>query len=52
MGALNLRTCPDPLHDALRVEAAKRKTSIKAVVIEAITEWLQRRTAPQEGGGG
>lgn len=53
MGALNLRTCPDPLHDALRVEAAKRKTSIKAVVIEAITEWLQRAGAgPQKGAGG
>lgn len=42
MAALNLRDFPDPLHDALRIEAAKRKTSIKALVIRAAEEWLRR----------
>ncbi len=42
MAALNLRDFPDPLHDALRVEAAKRRTSIKALMVAAAEEWLRR----------
>lgn len=50
MGTLNLRDFPDPLHDALRVEAAKRKTSIKALMVEAATEWLRRETGKKGKG--
>ncbi len=42
MGWLNLRGFPDELHDALRIAAAKRKTSIKALVEIAAREWLER----------
>ena len=42
MGWLNLRAFDGELHDALRVAAAKRKTSIKALVETAAREWLQR----------
>ena len=42
MGALNLRSFPDDLQDALRIAAAKRRTSIKALMIRAAREWLER----------
>ncbi len=42
MGDLNLRQFPDDLHDKLRVEAAKRRTSIKSLIIRAAREWLAR----------
>lgn len=44
MGHLNLPKFPDDLHDALRIEAAKRKTSMKALLILAAREWLARET--------
>lgn len=43
MATVNLRGVPDDLHDALRVAAAKRKTSIKALVETAAREWLERQ---------
>lgn len=43
MATMNLRGFPDDLHDALRVTAAKRKTSIKALVEVAAREWLERQ---------
>ena len=46
MSTVNLRDFPEPLHDALRIEAAKRKTSIKALLIAAAAEWLKRE-APE-----
>ncbi len=42
MGDLNLRSFPDELQDALRIAAAKRKTSIKALMVAAAREWLER----------
>lgn len=42
MATMNLRGFPDDLHDTLRVAAAKRKTSIKALVEVATREWLER----------
>jgi plasmid stability protein len=42
MGVLNLRGFPDDLQDALRIAAAKRKTSIKALMVTAAREWLER----------
>jgi plasmid stability protein len=43
MGWLNIRGFSDDLHDALRIAAAKRKTSIKALVEVAAREWLERQ---------
>lgn len=42
MATLNVRSLPEDLHDALRVAAAVRKTSIKQIIIEAAQAWLQR----------
>jgi plasmid stability protein len=42
MGAVNLRDVPDELHRALKVEAALRGTSVKALVIQIAREWLER----------
>ncbi len=42
MGDLNLRSFPDELQHALRIAAAKRRTSIKALMVMAAREWLQR----------
>ena len=42
MATLNLRQFPDDLHDALRIAAAKRKASIKALMVMAAREWLER----------
>ncbi len=42
MGTLNLRPIPDDLHDALRIEAARRRTSIKTLVVQALREWVRR----------
>lgn len=42
MATLNLRPIPDPLHDALRIEAARRRTSIKRLVVEILEEWVRR----------
>jgi len=42
MGDLNLRGFPDELQDALRIAAAKRKTSIKALMVIAARQWLER----------
>ena len=49
MGTVNIRKFPDHLHEALRVEAAKRKSSIKAVVVEAVQEWLKREAGKGKG---
>jgi plasmid stability protein len=50
MSVLNLRGFPDDLHHSLRVAAAKRNTSIKALLITAAREWLERAgELPQEG---
>ena len=46
MGTVNLRDFPDALHEALRVEAAMRNTSIKALLEEAANEWLVRHGSP------
>ena len=43
MGALNIRPIPDNLHRALRIEAATRGTSIRALVIELLEESLARQ---------
>jgi len=43
VATMNLRGFPDDLHDALRVTAVKRKTSIKALVEVAAREWLERQ---------
>lgn len=48
MATLNLRPIPDHLHDALRIEAAGRKTSIKQLVIRAVEEWLWREAKYSE----
>lgn len=42
MSVLNLRGFPDGLHQSLRVAAAKRNTSIKALLSIAAREWLER----------
>lgn len=42
MGHLNLPKFPDDVHDALRIEAARRKSSIKGLLIVAAREWLAR----------
>ncbi len=42
MATVNLRDVPDDLHDALRIEAAGRRSSIKALLIQAAEEWLRR----------
>ncbi|MCI0407354.1 MAG: hypothetical protein L0191_02110 [Acidobacteria bacterium] len=42
MATVNLRHVPDDLHDALRIEAAGRRSSIKALLIQAAEEWLRR----------
>lgn len=42
MATVNLRDVPDDLHDALRIEAAGRRSSIKALLIQAAEEWLKR----------
>ncbi len=49
MATLNLRAFPDPLHDALRVEAAKRKSSIKDLVIQAVETWLKGEAGRVKG---
>lgn len=39
----DLRTqLPDDLHDQLRVVAAHRKTTIKALVVHAVREFLKK----------
>lgn len=43
MATLNLRGFPDELHDAMRIAAAKRKTSIKELMIIAAREWLEQQ---------
>jgi plasmid stability protein len=43
MATLNLRGFPDELHDAMRIAAAKRKTSIKELMIVAAREWLEQQ---------
>lgn len=43
MATLNLRQFPDDLHDALRIAAAKRKASIKELMILAARAWLQQQ---------
>ena len=40
---VNLRGFPQELHYRLTVEAAKRRMSLKAVMIEAAQEWLKRK---------
>lgn len=42
MATLNLRPIPDDLHDALRIEAARRRTSVRALVVQALQEWVHR----------
>lgn len=42
MATINLRGFPDDLHRTLKVEAAKRGTSVKALLIQAAREWLKR----------
>ncbi len=41
MGTLNLRPIPDDLHDALRIEAARRRTSIKELVVQVLQERVE-----------
>ncbi len=41
--AVNVRDFPQDLHYRLTVEAAKRRMSLKAVIVEAATEWLKRK---------
>lgn len=48
MGTLNLRPIPDELHRALKVEAAIRGTSVKALVIQIAQEWLRREAKGAE----
>lgn len=43
MATVNLRDFPDDLHKRLRIEAAKRGTSIKALLIEAARLWLKTK---------
>lgn len=43
MATINLRDFPDDLHDALRIAAAKRKTSIKGLLKMAARDWLERQ---------
>ena len=42
MATVNLRDVPDDLHDALRIEAAGRRTSIRALVVQVLQEWVRR----------
>jgi len=42
MATINLRDFPDDLHRSLKVEAAKRGTSVKALLIQAAREWLKK----------
>jgi plasmid stability protein len=54
MGTLNLRPIPDDLHRALKIEAATRGTSIRALVIQVLQEWVKReagKPARRKGGG-
>lgn len=48
MATLNLRQFPDEVHDALRVAAEKRKTSIKELMITAARDWLVREGELEE----
>jgi len=48
MGWLNLRDFPDDLHDALRIAAAKRRTSIKALVVQVPGVARTGRGDPEE----
>jgi len=43
MATINLRDFPDDLHRTLKVEAAKRGTSVKALLIQAAREWLKKK---------
>ncbi len=42
MATINLRGFPDDVHRSLKVEAAKRGTSVKALLIQAAREMLKR----------
>ena len=42
MGILNIRPFPDDLHRVLKVEAAKRGTSVRALLIQIVREWSVR----------
>lgn len=42
MATLNLRPIPDDLHDTLRIEAARRRSSIKELVVEVLQDWARR----------
>jgi plasmid stability protein len=41
MATINLRDFPEHLHHQLKIQAAKEKTSIKAIVIRLVAEYLK-----------
>lgn len=45
MAVLSLRRFPDELQRALKVEAAKRGTTLQALVIQIAADWLAREGA-------
>jgi hypothetical protein len=43
MVAVNLKEFPDDLHHKVKIQAAIEKTTIKGLIIKALTEYLERK---------
>lgn len=44
MGVMNLRTIPNDLHRALKIEAAQRGMTLRDLVVEVLADYMQRQT--------
>ena len=45
MVSVNLRDFPEELHHRAKIQAAVEKTTLKDLIIKALTEYLERRKA-------
>ena len=49
MATVNLREFPEDLHHRAKIRAAVERTTLKDLIIKALTEYLDRQ---EKGGGG
>jgi plasmid stability protein len=43
MATINLRDFPADLHKKVKIRAAEEETTIKAIIIKALTEYLKKK---------